>query len=160
MVLSVFFMGNCACAQNTVLSVSENKRIRDEKIVFILNNAEMSDLNKLNPEIEKTILLKLYKIPYSGSCVPETHMTCGYEYYLAVSEYDEMPQQAVYYLGKVGEISEIEWLKQDENDKALIKFVVCSYPQLALERNRQLPKKEKTSTLEVGVNAIKIRKAE
>lgn len=160
MSLLVFLAGNNACAFDSGLSVNVDERMRDENIVFILNNAEMTELNKLSPDIEKTLILKLYRIPFSGSCVPETHMTCGYDYYLAVSEYDEMPDQAVWHFGKVGEITAIEWLKQDENDKALIKFKVRNYPELAFQRNPDLPKKEKTVTLDVSVNAVRIKKTE
>ncbi len=160
MSLLFFLAGYNACAFDAGLSVQVDERMRDEKIVSILNKAKMTELNKLSPDIKKTLILKLYKIPFSGSCVPETHMTCGYEYYLAVSEYDEMPDQAVWYFGKVGEITAIEWLKQDEVDKALIKFKVRNYPALALERNPDLPKKEKTVTLDVSVNAVRIKKSD
>lgn len=158
--LSILFMINYACTQDSGLSIDVDERMGNQKLVFILNNAQITELNKLNPGIQKTLSLKIYKIPYSGSCVPETHLTCGYDYYLAVSEFDEMPNQAVWHLGKVGEITDFQWLKPDENDKALLKFKVLNYSQLALERNKNLLKKEKTLTLSIRVDALRIRKTE
>lgn len=137
-------------------AIQINQRISDTRIVKILNNAEVIDLNKLNGGDAQDLLLRLYEIPVSGSCVPETHLTCAHEYYLAVSEYDEQPNQSLFHLGTVGEITGIEWMKATESGKAEIVLQVASYPELAFERHPGLRKATKEYRLEIHVAELRV----
>ena len=104
----------------------------------------------------QALLLKLYRIPVSGSCVPEMHMTCAYDYFLAVSEYDEQPSQSVFHLGTVGEIVHIEWMKEAAPNQAFVGLEIANYPRLALERNPELEREAQKYVLEVGVKELKL----
>ena len=86
------------------------EKVKNPTLVKILNSAKLQELNAL-PSAKRwgrQLGIRLYSKEISGSCIPETHMICSHQYYLAVSKYDEAPEQAVYDLGTVGEIIEVQ----------------------------------------------------
>jgi hypothetical protein len=134
------------------------EKVKNPTLVKILNSAKLQELNAL-PSAKRwgrQLGIRLYSIGISGSCIPETHMICSHQYYLAVSEYDEAPEQAVYDLGTVGEIIEVQWLQDRRVDRARINIVVSNYPLHAYMRNSRLVPKTVTYALDVGVNSLKI----
>ncbi len=71
----------------------------------------IEELNKLDPDVEKQLLLRLYRAPvYVEGCFKETHGICQYSYFLSVSTFDEYPETNIYKLKTKGEITKIMWL--------------------------------------------------
>ncbi len=97
------------------------------------------DLNKLDAEIEKNLLVRLYRIPLSDNdCFVETHGICQYEYLLSVSSFDEQPEVNVFKLPLVGEIIGIGWNKHSGVDEAKIELSLNQYSEAALKNNPAL----------------------
>lgn len=162
-VVLMLFALSCGASRNSDAfsqgdtGIQVDRRVNDERIVSILNNSELSDLNDLSGGEEQDLLLKLYAIPVSGSCVPEVHMTCAYEYYLAVSERDEQPRQSVFHLGTVGEIVQVEWKEKAGTDRAYIGLEIANFPKRVLERNPKLEKVTQEYLLEVRAQELKVK---
>lgn len=98
------------------------KSINDPLLVKILAQSKMTDLNQLQPAVEKPLWLKIYRLSDDGenNCFPESHGICRYRYYLATSQLDDSPVSKAYYLGELGEITRYQWQATDEVDKASI----------------------------------------
>ncbi|OGQ89294.1 MAG: hypothetical protein A2289_02050 [Deltaproteobacteria bacterium RIFOXYA12_FULL_58_15] len=114
------------------------KGIADSAVAKTLCNSVVVDLNGLAGGDSSNLAMKLYGVPISGTCVPETQVPCAYDYYLAVSEYDEQPRQSVFHLGVVGEIPVLTWISVSEPDRATLRMTVTNFPQAALDSNPSL----------------------
>lgn len=135
-----------------------DKRVNNPLLVKILNSAKVLDLNNL-PSSQKwgrQLSIRLFSIGIAGTCTPSTHMICSHSYYLAVSEFDEAPDQAVYDLGTVGEITRVEWLQDNRIDRARLLVVVSNYPNYAFTSNPSLVRKVSTYEVDVSVNSLMI----
>jgi len=98
-----------------------------------------NDLNKINPEIAKDLLVRLYQLPILGEeCFVETHGICRNNYYITVSTFDEYPEINVFKLNMVGEITEIHWIQENEYDYVEIEFSLNKYTKDALANNDDL----------------------
>jgi len=131
----------------------------DQLLVRILNSAVMQNLNALQPSLPKALSLRLYAVPVQGPCVRHTHWICSYEYYLAVSEHDEAPAQAVYSLGDVGEIVSVRWMPGTVGDRAILRVSVTNYSMTALRRESTLRREERRFTVDVTVDTLSITEA-
>ena len=102
--------------------------------------SELKDLNKLQPNIEKNLWVKVYKLPNkeTNNCFPESHGVCSYKYYLATSQLDDSPIINAYYLGALGEIIEYKWRKTNTIDEAVISIKTNKYSKEALNYNKSL----------------------
>ena len=99
---------------------------------------EMQPLDKLSPP-RREVFLRLYSVEREGGCVEETESVCSHQYYLAVTEYGELPGAKVYALGEVGEIPRVEWKANNSGDRtARLRFYVVKYPTSALKENPKL----------------------
>ncbi len=136
------------------LALELGRRVSDSELVHILNDATVAELNYLEGGEEQDLSLRLYRLPVSGSCVPETHVTCAFDYYLAVSEFDEQPRQSVFHLGVVGEIVDIAWQALSEPDRATLQLKVLNYPADVLERNQKLQRTARAYSLKIHVDGI------
>lgn len=151
-------LSQAACADTAAgnIRINSDQKVSDQLIVRILNNSEVADLNKLDKNSSDNLALKLYRVPVSGDCVAETHTICAYDYYLAVSEYDEQPRQSVFYLGAVGEISKINWHKNDKVDQATLSIRVTNYPIAVFKQNPDLNIVSKDYLLHINTLVIHI----
>lgn len=61
----------------------------------------------------------------------DTHLVCSDHYYLAVHTFEEGLGEAVYDLGEVGEIAEVDWLTSPRFHVARLRMAVLSYPKYA-----------------------------
>jgi len=115
-------------------------RIKNPLLANILALSEVTDLNKLQADIEKNLWVKIYKVPGSqdNDCFPESHGVCKYKYYLATSQLDDSPVVNSYYLGELGEITGYTWIPTDEIDTAIIKFTANEYTKEAIGYNSKL----------------------
>lgn len=136
------------------LAVSDS--VSAHEFVRILNEADVQDLDSIAPE-RASVSLHLYRVAEQGSCIPETHMICNYRYYLAVSDFGEYPDQAVFGLGEVGEIRSIKWLPTDGWGTALLQIEVSNYPEYAYARNPDLVRVTKSFELVVSVDGVEVR---
>lgn len=134
-----------------------NKHIKNKTLVKILNSGDMINLNEIDKKIKKTLSLKLYSVGIVKS-IYETEMIFSHEYYLAVSEWDEWPEQTVYYLGEFGKIINIKWLEENEIDKAKLKLTIVNYPSWVLQADQKLKKEEKNIIISITVKSLKILK--
>jgi hypothetical protein len=151
LIISIFFF-TCGSTQK----VQEIRKINNSDLTKILNASEVIDLNNLSPSISKELIIKLYKIPIQGNCIEETTTTCCYHFYMAVSEFDENPKQAVFDLGEVGDIVNISWEDSKESNKAVLNFTSYNYPVFLLETHAELKKKMIEQSLNVSVDSILI----
>ena len=116
-----------------------NKSELPQDIREILAFGTMTELNKVDPEIEKDLLVRLYKLPkFEENCFVETHGICKYQYYLSVSTFDEYPDTNVYKLSHTGEISSITWIKESKSDYVEIELTFETYSKQALSNNKLL----------------------
>ncbi len=96
-------------------------------------------LNELQPEIDKDLSVRLYQVPtMDQDCFVETHGICQYEYYVAVSTFDEYPQVNVYKLATKGELAEITWVSDDRVDYVELDVTLNRYTSEALRNNKAL----------------------
>lgn len=70
-----------------------------------------------------------------GLRVPDTHVVCSHDYYLAVSTFEEGLGETVFALGEIGATAEIQWLKPAKPLTARLKIRVVSYPEEYLKSN-------------------------
>jgi len=131
-----------------ILSCSVNandkvEKIYDPHLVNILMFSEMAELNKLQPNIEKNLWVKIYKVPDKtpNDCFPESHGICKYVYYIAVSQFDENPIVDAYRLGVFGEIVNYKWTQITELDTAVINIEINEYSKEAITYNKKLKDK-------------------
>jgi len=152
---AVFLCASPVLAQGKVdLAVSQS--VSTKEFVHILNEADFQNLDSIAPD-RASVSLRLYRVAEQGSCIPETHMICSYRYYLAVSEFGEYPDQAVFGLGEVGEIQSVKWLPTDGWGRALLQVEVSNYPEYAYARNPDLVRVTKSFELVVSVDGVELR---
>ncbi len=130
----------------------------DKSIVKLLAVGQVEALNQLQPEIEKTLELRLYRVPKSGDCVPETKMVCSYDYYLAVSEYDEDPKQAVFNPGTYGSIAQVMWLPTKTADSAKLEVSFSELPPEAAQRLKNARRKTYKEVWEINSKNMLIKR--
>ncbi len=135
---------------------SHPKKINDKILVKILNESKMQFLNDLDPKVEKTLSLRLFPVPNSGACVRETEAVCSFDYYLAVSEFDEHPAQSVFFLGQMGELTEFRWAEGAKSDQAKVSWTQLKYPTSALKAENSLKQESKIVNAEIAVSGIKL----
>jgi len=126
-----------SCSSNSNILV---KKIKDPMLAQLLIFSELKDLNKLQPNIEKKLWVKVYKLPNTepNNCFPESHGICNYKYYLATSQLDDSPIINAYDLGILGEIVEYKWKKTNTIDKVVINIKANKYSKEALNYNKSL----------------------
>ena len=106
----------------------------DLKLALALGIIKEITFNKVS------VTFKIYKIAKQGSCVPETHFICGFQYLLSTYTLDEYPEVRVYDLGTLGEI--LEWKKTTGSSPKYeeIKVSTQNYPRPVLKRNKKRKK--------------------
>lgn len=115
----------------------------------------IEELNELSPEVDKQLLLRLYRSPIkTENCFKETHGVCQYEYFLSVSSFDETPQTNIYKLKIKGEIVRIDWQNELKIDSAKIYVTFTKFTKAALNNNKSLKVERNTVRIEVGLNHI------
>jgi len=136
-IICSIFLLSISCSSSSDILV---EKIKDPVLVELLMFGDLKDLNKLQPNIEKNLWVKIYKLPDTGSnkCFPESHGICSYKYYIATSQLDDSPVINAYYLGSLGEIIEYKWNKTNSIDKAIINIKAGKYSKEALNYNKSL----------------------
>ena len=126
-----------SCSSNSDILV---KKIKDPTLAELLIYSNLKDLNKLQPNIEKNLWVKVYKLPNTefNKCFPESHGICSYKYYIATSQLDDSPIINAYYLGSLGEVIDYKWNKSKTIDKAVINIKASKYSKEALNYNKSL----------------------
>ncbi len=126
---------SCSSSSNILV-----QKIQDPVLAELLIFSELKDLNNLQPNIEKNLWVKVYKLPNTkpNKCFPESHGICSYKYYLATSQLDDSPTINAYYLGVLGEIIEYKWNQTSSIDKAIINIKTNKYSKEALTYNKSL----------------------
>lgn len=102
--LSIF---SSLCAENTDLALEQKN---DEVLVSLLNNSNSTNVSVKNAGITQ---LKLYSMDGFGSCpYPLSEKVegrgCSTQYYVALSIGELGPSQYVFFLGDIGEISDLK----------------------------------------------------
>lgn len=135
-------------------------KINEPLLVKILALSEVMDLNQLQKDVEKNLLVKVYKLPGSeeNDCFPELHGICKYKYYLATSQLDDSPIINAYYLGELGEITAYTWAATNEIDTATINIRASKYTREALDYNRSLKNVETSYKLIAKPDQIQLVK--
>lgn len=123
-----------ACSHSTVkndLDINE--------LSIAMAYGTMKELNEIDPDIEKDLLVRLYQNPIFGeNCFIETHGVCQNNYYLSVSTFDEFPESNVFRLKMVGEVTGIHWVQDNKYDYVEIEFTLNKYTKEALANNNAL----------------------
>ncbi len=123
-----------ACSHSAV-----KKDLSINELSIVMAYGTVKELNNIDPDIEKDLLIRLYQSPIFGeSCFIETHGVCRNNYYISVSTFDEFPQSNVFKLKMVGEVTEIRWLQENKNDYVEIEFTINQYTKEALDNNSSL----------------------
>lgn len=111
----------------------------DSELQSAISYGEIVELNKYSDNIDKQLLVRLFKSPlYKKGCFKETHGVCQYQYFLSVSTFDENPETNIYRIREVGEIREVKWLGSDAIDTAVIEFDFGKYTKMAVSNNPEL----------------------
>jgi hypothetical protein len=102
----------------------------------------MKELNQLDMEKDKDLLVRLYQVPVLGeTCFIETHGICRYKYLISVSTFDEYPEINVFELSARGEVTNISWLPENTLDYVEMELAFNTYTQDALKNNTALENK-------------------
>lgn len=143
-----------------------SKRVDNELLVKILNLSEMKEL-KPPRSVDSVFFLRLYSLDdisddeddSSEYCTPEveTEVVCGYRYFLAVHDGSLGVTGTVYDLGKVGEITKIEWLKSSDQNFARLRLEINNYSIHAFKLNPKLVKKTKIVEITVNLDVLNIK---
>ena len=133
--LILLLLASCSTQSQVVIEKIDNK-----EFVEFLIFGEQHDLNKLQPDIEKKLWVKLYKLPNTeiNECFPGSHGVCNYKYYIATSQLDDSPIIMAYALGSLGEIIAINWELTQGVDEAIINIKSNRYSKEALSYNKNL----------------------
>jgi hypothetical protein len=126
-----------------------------KNISYELQNAVafgvIEELNELDPEIEKQLLLRLYRSPlYVEDCFKETHGICQYNYFLSVSTFDEYPGTNIFKLKTKGEITKVTWRNESKVDSAKLDIIFTKYTSYAINNNDSLD--AKSESVQIVVN--------
>src|SRR5262245_30083694 len=126
-------------------------RIQDDRLAWILGYAAARSLDSLPFAHEQGIYLRLYAVPAEGRCVEETHAVCAYRHYLAAIGDGEGIPPAVFDLGWLGQISDIQWLPRNEGQAyglGRLKIEVVNFPPHVFQnrRDRRVVRYELTVT--------------
>jgi len=132
-------------------------RINSPRLVEILNYGYVRDLNSDPPRPEQELRLRLYTVPKEGSCLPDTHVVCSNHYFLAVSSFEEGMGEAVYDLGEVGEISNIQWQKADKPLLARLRLTATNYPVDYFKTTKVLIRQQNNYRLDVSIDKLSVR---
>lgn len=117
----------------------------DKNMLNAIAFGEIRELNELNPDVDKQLILRLYRSPiYKEGCFKETHGVCQYTYFISVSTYDEYPEVNLYELGFKGEVADIVWLPEEAIDTARLKITATNYTNDALKNNQDLVSRNNT----------------
>src|SRR5262245_38300720 len=135
----------------------KNTRLTAPRLVEILNHGIVQELNKLTGGERQELTLRLWQIPKEGDCMPDTHYVCSYHYYLAAAPHEEGFEGAVYDLGELGEISDIQWQQSDVSDTVQLSMRVTNYPREYLRDNKKLVIREKRYLLFVTTEKLTIK---
>ncbi len=139
-----------ACSHN---GTKKSFGINDLSIVMAYGSVK--ELNDINPDIEKDLLIRLYQSPILGeNCFTETHGVCRNNYYISVSTFDEFPQSNVFKLKMVGEVTGIRWLQEDKYDYVEIEFTINQHTKEALSNNPSLVNVETKVLIELEPNNL------
>jgi len=151
---SVFFLYVCSANSEPIV-----KKINEPLAVKIMASSMVVELNNLQENIEKKLIVRFYKLAGSeeNNCFPESHGICKYKYYIATSQIDENPIINAYYLGELGEIIKYSWEKTSQIDTAIINIKVNKYTKNALNYNKLLNNVEKKYKLIVNPNELILR---
>ena len=129
-------------------------RIKSPRLVEILNYGFVRELSSDPPKPEQELRLRLYAVPKEGNCLLDTHVVCSHHYYLAVSSFEEGAGEAVYDLGEVGEISNIQWLKANKPWEARLRLTVTNYPVDYFKTTKTLIRQQKDYELYISIDKL------
>lgn len=150
LILQLFFLHFSICF--ALPSQLELKKIDESLLVRILNNSERNYKEQL-----KFHAIRIYSIPSKKGCKPKTPGYCVYEYYLAISEYDESPDQTIYFLGYLGEFTKLTYIPTQrslhERENSIIELEFKNYSDRILKHYKI---KEEVSKLKFNISIDRI----
>jgi len=149
-IASLFLVNVVSCQSNHTIAPIENSVLTE-----ILNAGLLIDVNSYSMEIEKNVYVKIYKVPKQGQCIEETNTVCSYTCYLAISEIDEFPKQAVFKLGEYGDIIDIEWGETQKQDYAEFTITTSNYP-LQIANDQKLKITKETYSITGNTDSLRI----
>lgn len=132
------------------------ERIADSLLVRILNDGAELDIDGLSEEDVPPLTPRLYAVPAEGDCVPETHLVCGFRYFLAVSGDGESPEQAVFSLGLLGEITFTRFLPSAGDEPPRLRLTIQNHPSFVFERNPNLPRRQAVYLVTLDLRQLRI----
>ena len=142
-VISLLLVGSVAYSLASERTSLKPQSLKNSLILDIVNRAETQELNKLPGGSEANVKIRLLSIAEEGDCVPGTHYVCSNKYYLGIIEYGQVSAQSVFYLGKVGEIKNIQWIKTKGIEGAVLEMTVLNYSGYVFSKNTKYKKVEK-----------------
>jgi len=150
---TLFFLTMIMIASCSHIPAKNNLNINELKVA--MSYGTMRQLNDIDPDIEKDLLVRLYQVPImDGNCFIETHGICQNKYYLSVSTFDEFPETNIFRLNMVGEVSGVHWLQEDITDHVKIEFTFNKYTKEALKNNRSLVNFQSKILVELDPNTL------
>ena len=131
-------------------------RVADTLLVRILNDGAELDIDGLSEDEVPPILPRLYAVAVEGDCVPETHLICGFRYYLALSGDGEAPEQAVFSLGVMGDLTFARFLPAAGDEPPRLRLTIENYPSYVFERNPRLTPRQAVYLVTLDLREIRI----
>ena len=151
--LCTIFVAACQAApkQQSVKDSVINEKAFKQAMAY----GVVTDLNRIETEVDKQLWLKLYRVPLpGGDCFKETHGVCKYQYLLSVSTFDEHPEFNVFEIPETGEVVKTEWLESKEVDTAKLAVTSRAFSKEALNNNKALKPQEKVFTIKITPNKL------
>jgi hypothetical protein len=131
-------------------------RLSNEVLTRILVEGKERDLRRVPGRDRPQAIIRLYAVAEEGRCVDGTHMVCSYQYYLAVGDLGEAAPQAVYDLGKVGELRPVAWLGRTASGRVQLRVSVASYPAYVDKYSPKLSRKALNYVLQIGTDSLDV----
>ncbi len=128
-----------------------------QELAQVLALGRMIDLNLLPSPQEKDLLVRLYEVPqFDDDCLVETHGPCRNAYYFSVSTYDEYPLTRVFRLNVLGNLSDIQWRKEDVPDQVAFSLRLGKYTAQALDNNPALRDQSVRLSVTLSARALNV----
>ena len=134
------------------LDLEVSKASRDVLVkAAALGNMQFMENSQMN--------VRLYGFTVSGTCIPESHQVCGHHYVMLTSSFDEAPVIRAYDLGKVGEITKVEFQGSQAASPLMLEVTVQNYAEVALKSNPRLAKHTRKFRLKLTEERMELVKA-
>jgi len=142
-----------------VCSIAYAEQVESKKFNYkqVMALGKVIELNKKSQKNAADLKVRLFElVSHKLKCFIETHGICQYEYYVAVSTFDEYPETNVFKLKHKGVLIQAVWLKSSKVDNVKLELIMDKYTQAAQKNNKKLINVRSVVLVELSIKSINI----